>query len=116
MKIDEKTAEHYVWGNGCDGWHLLKTEGLSVIKERVPSGEAERAHFHTKARQFFFILKGEAQIEMNGSVHALSQNQGIEVPPGIVHKFKNVSPRDVEFLVISSPKSHGDRVDQEQAV
>jgi hypothetical protein len=55
MKVDAATAEHYVWGNGCDGWHLLKTEGLSVIKERVPPGESERAHLHTKARQFFFI-------------------------------------------------------------
>jgi mannose-6-phosphate isomerase-like protein (cupin superfamily) len=113
MKMDEKTAEHYDWGNGCDGWHLLKTDGLSVIKERVPSGESERAHFHTNARQFFFILKGEAQIELNGGIHTLFQNQGIEVPPGITHKFKNTSKCDVEFLVISSPKSHGDRIDRE---
>lgn len=113
MKIDENAAEHYVWGNGCDGWHLLKTEGLSVIKERVPPGESERAHFHTKARQFFFILEGEAQVDIGGTSHALFKNQGIEVPPGITHKFRNVSRREVEFLVISSPRSHGDRIDRE---
>jgi mannose-6-phosphate isomerase-like protein (cupin superfamily) len=113
MKVDATTAEHYVWGNGCDGWHLLKTEGLSVIKERVPPGESERAHLHTKARQFFFILEGEAQLDMGDTTHALTKNQGIEVPPGVPHKFRNISRHDVEFLVISSPKSHGDRIDQE---
>ena len=30
-------AEHYVWGDGCDGWHLLKHPDLSVIQERVPA-------------------------------------------------------------------------------
>lgn len=113
MIVDEKTSEHYVWGNGCDGWHLSKSDNLSIIKERVPAGESERKHHHTKAKQFFYILKGEAQMELNGAIHALSAHQGIEVPPGTSHKFRNASPDEVEFLVISSPKSHGDRVDEE---
>lgn len=113
MRIDDKVAEHYKWGNGCDGWHFLKSEALSVIKERVPPGESEMAHFHTHSRQFFFILQGEAQIEIEGHTHVLAAKQGIEVPPGHKHKFKNLSQADVEFLVVSSPKSHGDRVDQE---
>ncbi len=33
MKIvDTLSAEHYLWGNGCDGWHLLKRDDLSVIE------------------------------------------------------------------------------------
>gem|GEM_PF-6281536 len=30
-KITTSVAEHCVWGNQCDGWHLLRTSGLSVI-------------------------------------------------------------------------------------
>ena len=33
-----KNAEHYQWGNACDGWHLLKSETLSVIQEKMPAG------------------------------------------------------------------------------
>lgn len=111
MKIDETNAEHYRWGEGCDGWHLLKTDGLSVIKERVPPGRGETRHFHRAARQFFYILAGEAMIEIEGAGHRLSAGQGIEVPPGSRHLFRNDSEADVIFLVISSPKSHGDRVE-----
>jgi mannose-6-phosphate isomerase-like protein (cupin superfamily)/GNAT superfamily N-acetyltransferase len=111
MKVDESNAEHYRWGGDCDGWHLLKTDGLSVIKERVPPGRGEMRHYHRSARQFFYILAGEALLEVGESEHRLAAGQGIEVPPGIPHRFRNGSEIDVVFLVISSPKSHGDRVD-----
>ena len=33
--ISKKNSEHYTWGGNCDGWHFLKTPGLSIIRERV---------------------------------------------------------------------------------
>lgn len=51
--ISIENAGHYIWGDGCDGWHLLKTDALSVIQERVPAGKAETLHFHRRAAQFF---------------------------------------------------------------
>ena len=53
------TAEHYTWGEGCDGWHLLKSDNLSVIQETMPPGTAEVPHYHRHSRQFFFILEGD---------------------------------------------------------
>jgi mannose-6-phosphate isomerase-like protein (cupin superfamily) len=108
--IDRATAEHYLWGNGCDGWHLLKHDDLSIITERVPAGASEQRHLHTRSRQFFYILTGEAVIEVDGVRHNLQTQQGIEVPPGIAHQFSNESSSEVTFLVISMPKAHGDRL------
>lgn len=56
MIKSEKNSEHYVWGGDCDGWHYLKSDALSVIKERVPAGRSEIRHFHKFAEQFFYIL------------------------------------------------------------
>ncbi len=39
---DTSTGEHYRWGDGSEGWHLLKREDLSVIEERVPPGDRGR--------------------------------------------------------------------------
>lgn len=108
--VDNSKAEHYVWGNGCDGWHLLKQDDLSVITERVPAGECEQRHFHAKARQFFYILVGEAVMAVAGERVVLRSHQGIEIPPGVAHQFCNESDSDVLFLVVSAPKSHGDRL------
>jgi hypothetical protein len=36
MKISKQNAEHYIWGDNCDGWHLVNNKDLSVIHERMP--------------------------------------------------------------------------------
>ena len=46
------TALHYVWGENCDGWHLVRTPELAIIQERMPPGTSEARHFHHQARQF----------------------------------------------------------------
>jgi mannose-6-phosphate isomerase-like protein (cupin superfamily) len=102
-------AEHYSWGDGCDGWHLLKSSGLSVIQERVPAGKAETLHFHRRAAQFFYILRGAAQLVIDDRVVALQAGQGLHVAANTPHRFENISHAAVEFLVVSAPLSYGDR-------
>jgi mannose-6-phosphate isomerase-like protein (cupin superfamily) len=108
MRISKENAEHYVWGEQCDGWHLVKTEGLSVIHERMPAGTREVRHSHEKSRQFFFVLSGTAVLEVDGVRWELNRHQGVEVPPGVPHQMMNESGADVEFLVISQPTTRGD--------
>lgn len=107
---DLANAEHYRWGAASEGWHLLKRDDLSVIEERVPPGDREQRHYHTRSRQFFYILSGTAVIEIDGVRHTLRERQGIEVAPGLPHLFCNESEAEVVVLVVSAPKSHGDRV------
>jgi len=109
-KITTDVAEHYVWGNQCDGWHLVRTPGLSVIAERMPPNTSEVAHRHALAQQFFFVLSGELVLESGGTRHVLCAREGAHVPPHVVHQALNLSGAAVEFLVISEPPSHGDRV------
>ena len=108
--ISKDTAEHYTWGDGCDGWHLVKQPELSVIHERMPPGAAETRHYHQRSRQLFFVLSGSATLEVDSLRETLGPQQGREVPPGVPHQMFNDSDGDVEFLVISQPRSHGDRV------
>ena len=65
MPIRRENAPHYVWGDNCDSWHLLPESNLSVIEERMPPGASEVRHFHTNARQFFYIFSGQAVMESN---------------------------------------------------
>jgi mannose-6-phosphate isomerase-like protein (cupin superfamily) len=103
-------AEHYVWGEVCDAWHLLKRGDLSVNQERVPAGASEVMHFHNMARQFFYILEGEGLMVFQDRQAILQKGDGLEIPPGVRHQFRNQSERDVHFLVISMPAARADRV------
>jgi mannose-6-phosphate isomerase-like protein (cupin superfamily) len=108
--ISKESAEHYTWGDGCDGWHLVKQAALSVIHEHMPPRTAEVRHYHERARQFFFVLSGEITLELNHERQIIYPFQGIEVPPSVPHQVFNQSGTAVEFLVISQPTTRGDRV------
>ncbi|WP_243041521.1 cupin domain-containing protein [Dyella sedimenti] len=108
--VSTGNAEHYRWGQGCDGWHLLAGDDLSVIEERMPGGTREVRHRHARSRQFFYVLQGELTLELEGDVHRLRAGQGLHVPPGQAHQACNDSVAEVRMLVVSSPRSHGDRI------
>ncbi|MGI2178377.1 cupin domain-containing protein [Shewanella frigidimarina] len=104
-----EASEHYVWGGNCDGWHLVMSENLSVIQERVPSGSSEVRHLHNKTEQFFFILVGTASLEVAGITYVLRASEGFHVPAGVPHTLSNQHEQALDFLVVSTPPSHEDR-------
>jgi mannose-6-phosphate isomerase-like protein (cupin superfamily) len=107
--VSRENAEHYRWGDDCDAWRLVKDEQLSVIEEFIPSGGREIRHYHKKAQQFFYILSGEAMMEVEGRTTLLRAGSGIRVMPGARHQISNPSSSAVRLLVISQPPSQGDR-------
>jgi mannose-6-phosphate isomerase-like protein (cupin superfamily) len=111
--VSRENAEHYRWGQACDGWHLVKDAALSVIEECMPPGTSEVRHYHQRAQQFFYILSGEAVMEVDGQSKKLTAGDGIRILPRNLHQLSNPSSAPVRFLVISQPPSHGDRVIEE---
>ena len=112
MPISAATAEHYTWGNRCDGWYLVRTPSLHIIEERMPPGTAETPHHHVHARQFFYVLEGQLTLTVNQDTHILRTHEGLEIAPGELHQAINRSDAAVRFLVTSQPPSHGDRIDR----
>ena len=113
MIRNTSSAEHYRWGQACDGWRLLDDSDLSVIQERIPPGAGEVAHFHARARQLFYVLSGELQIQLGEQLFRLSTGDSLEVPPGEQHRVRNQGNVDTTFLVVSVPTTRGDRVNLE---
>lgn len=77
--ISTSNAEHYIWGGDCDGWHLLQSDDLSVIQERVPPGRSEVRHYHNLSRQFFYILEGTGTMNIGEETVSLHKGEGIEI-------------------------------------
>jgi len=111
MVVSRATAEHYNWGENCDGWILAPREDLTVIQERMPPGTSEVRHFHSRARQFFYVLAGELTMELESACHSIPAWHGIEIEPLARHQAMNMGEQEVNFLVISSPTTRGDRTD-----
>lgn len=109
--VNKENAEHYMWGNNCEGWRIVNSEEMTIIFEKMPPGTSEKMHFHEISRQFFFIIRGKASIETDEQTYTLEKNEGIEILPGIRHRFYNPSENTVEFLVTSFPSAIKDRTE-----
>ena len=114
MKVSKATSRHYSWGGNCDGWPLVQTDSLSVIQESIPPGGGEVPHYHERAQQLFYILAGVATFEADGVETTVPQGEGYHVLPGVRHSIRNAGMEDLHFLVVSQPKSQGDRVNVQE--
>lgn len=110
--ISAANAEHYTWGDRCDGWYLVRSDEINIIEERMPPGASETRHYHVRARQFFYVLEEELTMEVEGEEFVLRAGEGIEIASGKAHQAMNRSAGAARFLVTSQPPSHGDRVEQ----
>lgn len=117
MKSVIDKSSHYSWGNGCDAWELLNNKNLTVKYENMPPGASEEKHFHRKAQQFFFIVKGTATFEIIGEnapaeieSNIVNEKEGMHIPAGTVHRIINKTGCEIEFLVISQPAIEKDKV------
>ncbi|WP_223560365.1 cupin domain-containing protein [Chryseobacterium lathyri] len=114
MIYSKDNSVHYTWGNGCDSWILNDSRNLSVKQEKMPAGTAEKLHFHEMAEQVFYILKGEAVLYINNEKFSVKTGESISIQPKSEHFISNESQDEVEFLVISSPSTHNDRIEIEK--
>ena len=52
----------------------------------------------------------EAVFELEEEILSIKAGEGVHILPGKVHKIKNDTKEEIEFLVISEPHSHGDKI------
>ncbi|KFF22752.1 cupin domain-containing protein [Chryseobacterium sp. JM1] len=114
MIQSKENSTHYTWGNGCDSWVLNDSRNFSVKQEKMPTGTAEQLHFHEMAEQVFYILKGQAVFDINDEKFSVKAGESISIQPQSKHCISNESQDDLEFLVISSPSTHNDRIEIEK--
>jgi mannose-6-phosphate isomerase-like protein (cupin superfamily) len=111
MGIRKEMASGYRWGEGCEAWPLLETGTLSVKQEQMPGGSREKRHVHQRSQQFFYVLQGEALMEIEAETHTVKSGEGIHVAAGRAHRIINNTGVTLEFLVISEPAVGEDRTE-----
>ncbi len=111
MKKSRSNTPAYDWGYRCKAWPLLDTPNLSVKEEMMPAGTAERAHYHERSQQFFYILEGEADFFVAGQKVQLGVGEGLHIKAKQEHYITNPADQALRFLVISQPNIGRDRFD-----
>jgi len=98
------------WSPGCFSWHLVDDRKASIKIEEIKSGGRSDAHFHTRSAQFFFILEGQAALNIENNQYGLNKHEGLEIPLGAKHQILNTGKTSLLFLLVSIPPVEEDDI------
>jgi len=80
-----------------------KTENHSVAYVVIAPKKSSRLHYHPKAEESYYILKGKARILVGDEESTVTLGQIILIPPGKSHKIINIGEDNLELLVTCIP-------------
>jgi quercetin dioxygenase-like cupin family protein len=100
-------VEPITWGGEEAARFLLRgadTGGLfSFYEVSVPPGEGSLFHVHEDMDETFYVIEGEFQIRIDGSVHQAPAGVLVYGPRGVGHSFLNTSHQTSRMLCIATP-------------
>lgn len=74
---------------------------------RLPARSAFQSHFHEDMEEIFVMLSGRAEMVVNGQGVELAAGDAIVIAPREVHKMKNLTDQDLEYIVLGISSEEG---------
>lgn len=82
-------------------------EKQSLAEARLSAGGETQRHYHRLSEEIYFMLEGEAWIEVDDVQQKIGPGDAILIPPGAWHQVKAIT--DIQFLCCCAPVySHED--------
>ncbi len=82
-------------------------EKQSLAEAQIPAGTATQRHYHRLAEEFYFILAGTGEMEIDGETRRVSPGDAILIPAGAWHTIS--AGETLRFLCCCAPPySHDD--------
>ncbi|RYG57021.1 cupin domain-containing protein [bacterium] len=74
-------------------------------------GQKTTRHFHPKAEEIYFVLKGRGLMEIDGERVEMGEGDAVAIPSGARHQIEALGSEALEFLCCCAPAySHEDTV------
>jgi mannose-6-phosphate isomerase-like protein (cupin superfamily) len=73
----------------------------SLAEARVAAGGATERHYHKLSEEFYFILEGCGEMELDGERRLVGPGDAILIPPGAWHRIAATEP--LRFLCCCAP-------------
>lgn len=82
-------------------------EKQSLAEATLPAGCATERHYHRLSEEFYFILEGTGEMELDGEKRTVGPGDAVLIPPGAWHTIAANQP--LRFLCCCAPPySHDD--------
>ena len=112
MFIINENEREYRFGNSGPKY-LMKGPRSNFAVVQFQAGEDFKAHYHNVMEENFFILEGEVDIVVDGTVYHLKVGDLIHIEPKEIHYVINNSNGPVKLISTLAPFLDPDKVDVE---
>jgi len=83
--------------------NLSDAKNHSVSYVVIPPNCSSKLHYHIKAEETYYILKGRARMVINGEDHLVCSGDVIFILPLEKHQIFTQGMEDLEFITICAP-------------
>ncbi|MFF2363111.1 cupin domain-containing protein [Streptomyces sp. NPDC058122] len=73
--------------------------GLAIIQPGERIGE----HYHPYSEEFVYVVGGALEVDLDGEALALRPEQGLLIPIGVRHRFRNVGAEEARMVFHLGP-------------
>lgn len=89
-------------------WFNQSLVGANESVLRVARLHGEFHHHSHATDELFFVLDGQMQIEIEGTLHTLSAGMGVSIPAGVIHRTRSDAPATVLLVAAEGAGMAGD--------
>jgi mannose-6-phosphate isomerase-like protein (cupin superfamily) len=75
----------------------------SLAEVVLPPGKESLPHYHPEVEEVYYLLQGEAEMEVDGQVEMVGPGDVVVIPPRSVHHIRNPGDQEVILLVTCAP-------------
>ncbi len=110
MFIINESEKEFRQGNSGPKY-LLKGDRMNFGIIRLAPGEKLTPHFYQIMEENFFVVEGEPEIRIDGSLYRLKAGDFVHCEPAEVHALSNPGSTDARLLFMLAPSTEGDKID-----
>ncbi len=79
----------------------------SLAEATIPADSSTQRHYHRASEEFYFILEGSGEMDLDGEIRVLHPGDGVLIPAGAWHTITALSPLRM-LCCCAPPYSHDD--------
>lgn len=78
-------------------------KNMSIATILINKGEISQLHYHKQMEEIYYIIQGEAEMNINNQIKKVVPGHAILIPVGFFHQIKNIGSTVLKFISIDSP-------------
>jgi mannose-6-phosphate isomerase-like protein (cupin superfamily) len=75
----------------------------SLAEATLEPNQATERHYHRESEEFYYLLEGSGEIEIQGERAQVDAGDAILIPPGAWHQIRAFGERRLRFLCCCAP-------------